>query len=137
MGLLNGIKTLFGGSDSVGKIAEKAADGLYNGVDKLFYTEEEKADARQKAGELYLDFIKVAYDQNTTRSVTRRWMAFLIVGPMMACFVSGCIAFFFSPDAAKFLYRMFGELVPWGGGVLMFYFGGHMAANFGNKKADG
>ena len=126
MGILRGIKTLFGGSDSVGKIAEKAADGLYNGVDKLFYTEEEKADARQKAGELYMDFIKVAYDQNTTRSVTRRWMAFLVVGPMMLCFISGCIAFFFSPDAAKFLLKMFGELVPWGGGILMFYFGNHM-----------
>jgi hypothetical protein len=129
MGFFSGIKTLFGGSESISRIAEKGADGIYNGIDKLFYTDEEKAEARAKAGSLYLDFIKVAYDENSTRSVTRRWLAFIIVGPMMGCFIGGAIANFFSPEAGKYLLSMFSELVPWGGGILMFYFGSHLATS--------
>lgn len=128
MGWLSSITSLFGGSDSMGKIATKAADGLYNGIDKLFYTDEEKADARQKAGELYLKFIDKAYDQNSTRSVTRRWIAFMVIGPMMLCFLSGGAAWFFDQAAAAFLFSMFKELAPWGGGILMFYYGPHIVS---------
>ena len=38
---------------STPKSIEKVMDGVYNGVDKIFYTDEEKADARAKAQVIY------------------------------------------------------------------------------------
>ena len=126
---MTAITSLFGGADNLGKVAVKGAEGIYNGLDKLFYTDEEKAEARIKAGQLYLDFIKAAYDENSTRSVTRRWLAFIVVGPMMICFVAGIIVFFFNVGASEYMSSMFEKLVPWGGGILMFYFGPHIVSS--------
>lgn len=73
-------KGLFGGSANAEKIVNTAADGIYNGLDKLVYTDEEKTDAYQKGVDTFLAFVKVAYDDNSFRSVTRRWLAWAIVG---------------------------------------------------------
>ena len=74
-----GILDLFGGSKNAEKVVETAADGIYNGLDKMVYTDEEKADARKKGVDAFLEFVKLAYDGNSLRSVTRRWMAWSIV----------------------------------------------------------
>ena len=75
MGILSGLKSILGSGETVERVAEKAADGLYNGIDKLVYTDEEKAEAFAEARKAYLEFVRIAYDQNSIRSVTRRWLA--------------------------------------------------------------
>jgi len=117
---------LFGSSDKTGDVLNKAADGIYNGLDKLVYTDEEKADALAKGRELFLDFAKTAYDQNSIRSVTRRWLAFLVVGPCILFYVASGIAFFFNQEASTHFMQMAQGLTPWAGGVLVFYFGPHL-----------
>ena len=63
---------MFGWLTGNSKIAEKAADGVYNGIDNLFFTEEEKSVASQKV----LDF-KIKYAEVTqSQSVARRIIAF-------------------------------------------------------------
>lgn len=123
---------LFGSSNKTGDILSKAADGIYSGIDKLVYTEEEKAEAFAKGRELFMDFAKVAYDQNSIRSVTRRWLAFLVVGPCISFYIASAITFFFSPESANHLMQMATGLTPWAGGVLIFYFGPHLISA-GNK----
>ena len=49
-----GLKNLFT-SDTV----DKAVDGVIDGVDKIFYTDEEKAEARQKAFNSKLEALKL------------------------------------------------------------------------------
>lgn len=129
------IKGLFGGSSNNKDIAEKAADGIYNGLDKLIYTDEEKADALMEGRKLFLKFVDKAYDQNSIRSVTRRWLAFLVVAPTMStvCLmvvVRGIAVFLEAPGAtiqyAAFLFETVQVLAPWTGGVLAFYFGAHL-----------
>lgn len=126
MGLLSAITGLFGSSKTVDKIATTAADGIYHGLDKLVYTDEKKADALAKGRETFLKFIDKAYDQNTTRSITRRWLAFLVVGPAMLIFMTSAIAYPFSQPLADHLFLLFKDIVPWAGGVLIFYFGPHL-----------
>ena len=70
---------LFGNSDNAKKVVDTAADGIYNGLDKIIFTDEEKSDARQKGVDTFLSFVKLAYDDNSHRSVTRRWLAWSIV----------------------------------------------------------
>ena len=124
---------LFGSSSKTGDVLNKAADGLYNGLDKLVYTDEEKADALAKGREVFLKFAEKAYDQNSIRSVTRRWLAFMVVGPCIVFYIASGVSFFFSQEAANHFMNMATGLTPWAGGVLVFYFGPHLigAANKG------
>jgi len=62
--------------ESAAKVAEKATDGIYNGIDKMFYTDEEKAENAQKILDSQLAFIRMAYNSNSIRSVARRVIAF-------------------------------------------------------------
>jgi len=120
------LTNLFGSNKETGEILNKAADGIYNGLDKLVYTEEEKAEAFAKGRELFLSFAEKAYDQNSIRAITRRWLAFIVVGPCIGFYLSSAITFFWNIEAATHLMNMATGLTPWAGGVLVFYFGPHL-----------
>jgi len=120
------IKGLFGSSGNTSSVVETAAKGIYNGLDALFFTDEEKAQYRQAQAETVLEFAKVAYDQNSIRSVTRRWLAFMVVGPTMLFSVAGAVVFVFDQSYGNFLLELSGKFIPWAGGVLVFYFGPHL-----------
>jgi len=71
MGLLT---SLFGG----GKTTEKIVDGVTNGIDAVFYTDEEKAVANQKILDFKLAWLKSTQGQNIARrliaiTVTAMW----------------------------------------------------------------
>ena len=133
MSFFTGIRALFGSSKTIDTVVETAAKGIYNGIDVLAYTEEEKAQARTKGVELFLKFTDKAYDVNNIRNVTRRWLAFMVVAPMMVCFIGAGIAYFFSNNAADFFFKMFTTLIPWGSGILAFYFGPHLINSVRNN----
>ena len=116
---------LFGSSKNVETIVTTGAKGLYNGIDKAFYTEEEKADDRSKRTAAFLKFFEMAADQNSIRSITRRWLAFLVVGPTMLCFVLAMIGYLFTFEFADKMFDMFKIMIPYAAGVLVFYFGPH------------
>ncbi len=136
------LTSLFGSSKSVGNTIETAAKGLYNGIDKVFYTEEERADTKSKAGELLLKFAELTMDQNSIRAITRRWMAFLVIGPTVFFFVASGIAFpleiyfgdpifvedltVYNTPISDHFYKMFDTFAPWMTGALAFYFGPHL-----------
>ena len=120
------LKGLFGSSENTTTVVETAAKGIYNGLDALFFTAEEKAQYRQEQSKLVLEFAKVAYDQNSIRSITRRWLAFMVVGPTMLFALIGAAMFLIDPTYANFLLDMAGKFIPWAGGVLVFYFGPHL-----------
>jgi hypothetical protein len=125
---------LFGSSKNTETVVETAAKGIYNGLDMLVYTNEEKAQALAEGRKVFLKFVDKAYDQNSIRSVTRRWLAFLVVGPTIVFLVLSAIFHGIgtfgssqaSIDYAKYLFSMAQVLVPWAGGVLIFYFGPHL-----------
>lgn len=118
------ITGLFGSSSNT--VVETAAKGIYNGLDAMFFTDEEKAEFRQKQADTVIKFAEIAYDENSIRSVTRRWLAFMVIGPAMLLIVVASICQPFAPEYSAFLFEVFKQLIPWAGGVLMFYFGPHL-----------
>lgn len=137
------LKGLFGSSEKTGGIIEKAADGIYNGIDKLVYTEEEKAEALADGRRLFMKFAESAYDQNSIRAVTRRWLSFMVVGPTMLCVILSVVFHGIGTfgmelqdgtnaaiNYAGFLFSMVTTLAPWTAGVLAFYFGPHLIGAF-------
>lgn len=137
------IKGLFGSSKNTDKVVETAAKGIYNGLDMLVHTDEEKAIARAKGVDKFLEFVGMNNDQNSIRSVARRWLAFMVVGPAMLDVVVMSFFYVLAPFMQKFgennelLYNPFSVagdnlltvvtlIAPWAAGVLMFYFGPHI-----------
>jgi hypothetical protein len=61
------------------KSAEKIVSAGISGVDKLVFTEEEKADYNHKLQELHLEFVKVAASESTAQSISRRMICLPVV----------------------------------------------------------
>lgn len=77
------IKSLFGGSDTAKKsldIVDSAIKGVGNWIDEKDFTEEEKAKSLAAAVNAHLELVKAINNENSTRSVTRRWLAWGITG---------------------------------------------------------
>lgn len=90
---------LFGGAKS----AEKVLDGAVSGIDKVFYTDEEKADAREKLGAYWLEAQKVLLNESNSAGITRRILAWIIMGEFALLVLIAAIAFPFLPEYSQFL----------------------------------
>jgi len=69
------LANLFGGGDTTNKLI----DGVVNGTDALFFTDEEKSVANQKVLDFKLEWLKATQGQNIARriiaiGVTLMWM---------------------------------------------------------------
>lgn len=71
-------------------VAKKAADGVYNGIDKLFLTKEE-------AGDFWLEYLKTTQPQN----LARRYIATIIVGVWALFCLITIGAIFFASTSVK------------------------------------
>ncbi len=123
--MISFLKGLFGSSKSAETVIDTAAKGIYNGIDAMVFTEEEKSQARQKGFDSWLKFYEIAYDQNSVRSITRRWVAFMILGPMTLYSLAAAVLTPFYPEYAKFLFSLVQEYSPVAMVIIAFYFGPH------------
>ena len=131
--MIKALKKLFGGSEVAQKAIETAAEGLYNGLDMLIYTDEEREKALEKARETFLEFAKIAYEQNSVRAVTRRWLAFLVLFPNMGIIIAAAVIWYWDKEYANFLFMLASKLLPLSVGILVFYFGPHLMGSFPGK----
>jgi hypothetical protein len=126
MGLLS---FLSGNSKSV----EKIVDAGVNGVDALFYTEEEKAQHRQEMQKLYHKYVEIAASESTTQSISRRMICLPVVYVWL---------FLILLDVGT---QMMGYMFPAIGNAITqmntpalaaigFYVGRHLVANYAGKK---
>jgi hypothetical protein len=114
MGLLNWTKKID---------PQKAFDTIASGVDKVFFTQEEKSDAMLKAYDQYLEWYKMASDENSARSITRRYLAIMFSGIFLLLLLSAAGAYLLNEGYAAFLFNLAKELFPMVSGILFFYFG--------------
>lgn len=78
MGILS---WLMGGGDTVGKVVDGAGSalkGIGNWIDEKDFTPEEKSIALGKAVDQHLALVKLTNEENSVRSITRRYLAWLI-----------------------------------------------------------
>lgn len=131
------IKALFGAGPEA---ASKALDAGIAGLDKMFYTAEEKAEALQQLSDTWLKTQAALQNETSIRSVTRRIIAFSVIFPYVFLVLAAAVSYLFNPEYSKFLLQLaegnFGWLVL---GVAGFYFGPAMFARLpifggGEKK---
>lgn len=107
--------------------ASKVLDSAIKGVDELVYTDQEKAEARQKLLDNWVELQKSLGAETTVRSITRRILAVLILVPFVLLILMAAVAYPFNPEYSRFLVELdagnFGMLAL---GVAGFYFGPYM-----------
>lgn len=115
-----------------GKTAENVVDGVMSAGDKLFYTEEEKAEANKKGFELYIEYMKASAPFNVARRYIAVGVTYLWITNVVMTAVLHLIGL---TDDAKFLLKILTDIVNYPFMLIMgFYFLKRL--DFGGKKKD-
>lgn len=127
----NLVSTLFGGSNASSKatdFAQTAVKGIGNWIDEQKFTEQESAELRMKSGQMMLDMVKSTHDENSVRSITRRVLAWAIMGTFLLLLLISVAIYKLDPDYSKFIYDVAtkSDLGWLAAGVGGFYFLAHV-----------
>lgn len=110
-----------------GKQVEKVTNAVINGVDAVFYTEEEKAEDSKARRQLWFKFMELSRDESSIKSVTRRILSFLIIGHWLL-FMDAALIFYAIGEIskAKMAFELAASMMWITAGVAAFYFGAHL-----------
>lgn len=118
-GWLSGMKQ----ADKAMDIADKATTGLIAGVDALFFTEEEKSKASFEVTQAAIRMIEVTQGEATVRSITRRVLAWLIMGTFLFLLLFGTLVYKWDAEWSKYCLDSAKALTFLATPVGIFYFG--------------
>jgi hypothetical protein len=117
------IGQIFGKIFGSQSIVNKAAEGIYNGVDALVYTDEEKADKFAKFLKLYEPF-----------KIAQRWLAIIYSTPYaLAWFVTFVASFFM--EVTEQLALLQGDIGTINLLILGFYFAGGSFESLAKRRS--
>jgi hypothetical protein len=117
-------------------IIEKVTDGIVAGIDKAWYTEEEKAEASQKAVETIIEMWKTLATENSEQSKARRVIAMAILKVYFTLLLMGVVVYGFDPDYAAFIFKIVKEISVLVAGVQFIYFGPHQISKIWKKGSE-
>lgn len=128
MGILS---RLFGGGKAIEdgmKLAGDAVRGVGRWIDEQQLTEQERIELKQKAADMMLQMIKATRDENSVRSITRRYLAWAIMSIFLVLVIGSAIAYPFSQQYAEYLFKLASQTdIGWlAAGVGGFYFLAHV-----------
>jgi len=88
-----GFMSLFGTKKIVENVSDAVSGAVGKGglIDNAFFTDQEKAQVGLEAGRLWLDVQKVLATENSIRSITRRAIAWAIVGEFLLLLNTGVV----------------------------------------------
>jgi len=113
-----------------GLSADKVFDSVANGVDKLVFTQEEKAILNTELAEKLAEYAANTLSENTIRSKARRFISYLIVASwLLAAFVD----VFINNADLTYLWKE-SDLATGFLMVLLFFFGGYYFQHILNMK---
>ena len=128
MGFWSGLKAIFRAPETAQdavKAGIRITDGIIDGVDKVIYTAEEKADAKQKTHELILELWKQISTENSQQSIARRELAKMVFKVYLCMFLMAVAVYPFNLAYAKFIFSLVGELFWLVSAIGVIYFGPH------------
>ncbi len=117
------LMSLFSSPDKVLRIAEKGMDGAISGIDKLIFTDEEKSEAGKAIVDAHIKLMQVLSDENTARSITRRYISVAIIYITLFLALLGVGLYRLDPDYSQFIFSVVKDLSTPFLAVLTFYMG--------------
>jgi len=128
---MNWLKNIF----TTPEIAKKAVDGVYNGIDKAFYTSEEKAEDKKELRGWFLRYLEATNPQNLARRVLAFGVAGLWIVLIIAATVLSIAAALLESAAAAMAAKAVATIIadyvqlPFSG-IMAFYFVTHLARGY-------
>ena len=125
MGFLSFLKHGGKAAENVTEIGKTMIKGVGTWIDERKFTAEEAVKAGQKALETWVDIQKVLASENTVRSITRRYLAWGIIGVFLFLVLLAVAMFKIDKEFAGFILIIIKD-TPLGylvGGVGLIYFG--------------
>jgi len=111
------------------KAADKAVDGVINGLDALVFTDEEKSVANQKVLDFKIEYAKHTQNQSVSRRVLSIAVSLMWVGVGIATLVAQALG---ASQFAEYSFRYMSEVVNQPFMIIIgFYFLAHLVG----KKA--
>jgi hypothetical protein len=106
---------IFGSS----KNTETVVDGAVKGLDKMFFTQEERSEANQKLSEWYLRYLEATAPQG----LARRFIAVVVVLLWCALIIAGVTIRWWSYEASDFIFKVLEEIIMTPFSIILgFYF---------------
>ena len=122
---------LFSWFQKGGEQVEKITDAVIKSGDALFYTAEEKEENAAKRRDLYFKFLELSRDENSIKSVTRRVLAFAVIGQWLLMLnVAMGLYLFGLTEQATFVFSMIQDVFWFVFAVGSFYFGADIMRSF-------
>lgn len=124
---MNILKRIFASPDDATKVIDSATKGL----DKLFFTKEEKADANAKLSEWYLKYLAATESQN----IARRFIAIIVVFLWALLVVFGVAIRWLSYEMSDFIFKVLTDVIMQPFSIVIgFYFLTHVLRTYNGKK---
>jgi hypothetical protein len=112
-------------------------DGAVSCIDAIFYTDEEKAVAKQKASDTVLKFWDTIARENTEQSQARRILARMTFQVFFFFLLAGAGLFKFDSEWSSFMFQCADKLMFLVSAIGVIYFGPHQLSKVANwKKQD-
>jgi len=119
-------KRIFAKPEDVSKVV----DGAVKGLDKIFFTKEEKAEANQKLSDWYLKYLAATDGQN----LARRFIAMIIVMLWAVLVVTGVAIRWFNEKISDFIFSVLTDIVMTPFSIVIgFYFLTHAVRAYQKK----
>ena len=135
MGLLSWFSGLSPKSaETAVEAGKNITDGLLAGIDKIWQTDEEKSDAKQKASETILKFWELTANENTEQSRARRELARMTFQVFFFFLLAAAVVYGFNKEYAKFLLNLAGTITFLVSAIGIIYFGPHQISKIIKKK---
>ena len=118
---------IFGSS----KNTETVVDGAVKGLDKMFFTQEERSEANQKLSEWYLKYLSATQPQN----IARRFIAVVITLLWAFLIVAGIVIRWWSYEASDYVSAVLTDVVMQPFSIVIgFYFLTHAMRAYKGEK---
>lgn len=101
-----GILSFLSGSKKAMDTAANVVDGAVSGIDKLWFTDEEKSDASAKVLDIVLERVKLAVGESSVRSMTRRFVALTFCIPFVAMSLFAVAIYKYNKEWATFSLKV-------------------------------
>ena len=112
--------------------ASKVIDGAVAGLDKIFFTKEEKSEANQKLSEWYLKYLAATESQN----IARRFIAMVVVLLWAVLVAFGVVVRWFNESMSDFVFKILVDVVMTPFSIVIgFYFLTHAVRAYSGKKS--
>jgi len=104
-------------AENATEVIKTITDGAISGLDKIWFTDEEKEDItnmrieyRQKASETMLEFIKAFANENSEQSKARREIAMMVIKSYFGMIFLAIATAGLAPTISELIFKIVGEI---------------------------